>query len=432
MQNKKPSKHLTFEQRCEIEALILQKRSIRSIARELEKSPSTILREINNHMFIETPTLNDCANRSYCLKRNICGSLTCKRLCKDCSRCKRHCTEYVQKQCPQREKEYLNLCNACKRSRKSCNYERHTYKASVAQKQYQTTLTESRNGFDLTCEELNKINEIVSPRIKQGQSVYHILETASNELTVSESTIRRLITNCELDARNIDLRTQVKRKQRSSGRRMTSELTAKAKMGHLYKDFQAYIEQNEVNVVEMDCVEGKKEDSCVLLTLHFPLLHMQLAFIMEEHTSACVVSTLDKIEQALGSELFSQIFEVIVTDNGHEFMDIPSMERSCFSGQRTKIFFCEPNRSDQKGSCENNHKLIRYVIPKGTSMDEYTQFDISLMMNHINSYKRKSLYGKTPFEVAKQLLPEDFFILLGLEAIPAENVLLTPSLLKKH
>ena len=65
-------------------------------------------------------------------------------------------------------------------------------------------------------------------------------------------------------------------------------------------------------------------------------------------------------------------------------------------------------------------------------MDEYTQFDISLMINHINSYKRKSLYGKTPFEVAKQLLPEDFFILLGLEAIPAENVLLTPSLLKKH
>lgn len=169
----------------------------------------------------------------------------------------------------------------------------------------------------------------------------------------------------------------------------------------------------------------------MLLTLHFPVFHMQLAYIMNEHTSSCVVQTLDMLEDVLGSELFKQVFPVIITDNGHEFMDIPGMERSLTGGNRTKIFFCEPNRSDEKGACENNHKLIRYVIPKGTSLEPFFQTDINRMMNHINSYSRKALYGNTPYGVAMKILPEDFFILLGLEIIPPLEVVLNPSLLVK-
>ncbi len=105
------------------------------------------------------------------------------------------------------------------------------------------------------------------------------------------------------------------------------------------------------------------------------------------------------------------------------------MERSLYGGKRTQIFFCEPNRSDEKGSCENNHKFIRYVIPKGTNMDPYNQMQISIMMNHINSYCRESLFGKCPYDMAMAVMPEDFFTLLGLEKIPADEVLLRPSLI---
>ena len=134
----------------------------------------------------------------------------------------------------------------------------------------------------------------------------------------------------------------------------------------------------------------------------------------------------------VGTDLFCEMFPLILTDNGHEFWDMEGMEQSITTGQRTHIFFCEPNRSDQKGACENNHKLFRCSVPKGTSIDGYMQSDMTLAANHINSYRRKSLFGMSPYEQAMKYLPKDFFVLLGLELIPAENVMLKPALLSNR
>jgi len=290
---------------------------------------------------------------------------------------------------------------------------------------------ERRSGFDITLGEMEQINTLVSPMLKNGLSPYHIKQALHDEIPVSEATLRRMIDSCELDARNIDLRNKVKRKTRTK-RTMCNEGDIKAsKIGHLYHDYLKYVKENDCTVVEMDCVEGAKEDKATLLTLHFTAFKMQLAFIMDEQTSINVVSVLDMIEYTLGPELFHTLFPVILTDNGHEFSDIAGMERSIKSGKRTQIFFCEPNRSDEKGHCENNHKYIRYVIPKGTSLEPFSQGDISLMMNHVNSFRRKSLFGKSPYEAAMNVLPPDFFILLGLELIPPDKVILMPKLLSK-
>lgn len=202
------------------------------------------------------------------------------------------------------------------------------------------------------------------------------------------------------------------------------------KDGHKYEDYLKFIEENDVSVWQMDCVEGTKEDAGAILTLHSPEFHLQLLFILKEHTSKCVVDMLDTLEFALGYDIYSHVFEVILTDNGHEFSDLAGMETSIAGGiRRSRVFYCEPNRSDQKGACEENHKMVRYVIPKGTSIDKYMQWDMTLLTNHLNSYPRRSLYGKCPYEVAMRYLPEDFFILIGLERIAAEKVLLQPSLL---
>lgn len=290
-------------------------------------------------------------------------------------------------------------------------------------------MVSSRDGFDLTAGDFQKINDIISPLVKKGQSVYHIVQTNRDMLPVSESTISRLIGANELDICRIDLPQAVKRRPRKKKRSQPGPHVSKA--GHLYKDYLAYIQYNDTHTVQMDCVEGTQEDRAVILTLHFVMLHMQLLFILDEHTSAAVVAILDAIEEALGRELFSSCFPLILTDNGHEFSDIDGIERSVYGGQRTCVFFCDPNRSDQKAACENNHGLLRNIVPKGSSVQHFMQTDMTLAANHLNSYVRKSLFGRCPYDLAMAALPEDFFMLLGLERIPAGEVIMKPGLLKR-
>lgn len=420
---------ISYEERIIIEDMLDSKQTLYAISKKLDRSVSTISREIKNRRE-HFPSKNDCAIVRDCSRKHACNSTSCNYSCKKCHKCKKYCPDYVKLEC----ETVINapyVCNGCHKFY-HCSLERYQYKAKIAQAQYKELLIERRSGFDLTLGELERINSLVSPMIKNGQSPYHIKQTLRDEIPVSESTLRRMIDSCELDARNIDLRNKVKRKQRSH-RNMHNENTATiSKIGHLYKDYLAYIAENDCSVIEMDCVEGKQDENATLLTLHLKDFKLQLALIMNEHTARNVVFSLDMLEETLGTELFQLIFSVCLTDNGHEFSDIAGMERSIHGGQRMKIFFCEPNRSDEKGHCENNHKYIRYIIPKGTSLEPYSQKDISLMMNHVNSFKRKSLFGRSPYEAAMNVLPEDFFILLGLEQIPPEQIILQPRLLKKR
>ena len=425
---KKKGQHLTYGKRCKIETLLSEGYSLRYIAESIGCSPSTVSREIRQHSFTQKSHANDCLNRSDCHRHHVCGGNSCFKKCKTCNKCKHYCEDYVQSFCDTLEEK--GLCNGCCKIH-YCHFEKRIYKADVSENEYREMLVGRRNGFDLTGEQIEQINTLVTPLIRKGQSPYHIKQALGDALPISESTLRRMINGQELDVRAIDLKECVRRKPRKKRRIMHNELTSPSKAGHLYEDYLSYIETHDVSIVEMDCVEGKQEDKKAILTLHFVALHMQLYYIMEEHTAECVVEMLDLIEDAIGTELFREIFGLILTDNGHEFWDFAGMERSITNGKRTMIFFCEPNRSDQKGACENNHKLFRCIVPKGTSIDSFDQTDMIIATNHINSYCRKSLFGKAPYELAMKSIPEDFFTYLGLELIPAQDVRLTPALLRK-
>lgn len=422
--------HLSNADRVIIEDSLSRGESFRCIAAHLSKSPSTISREVQTHKNTMGTGKNDCINKSTCHKNNLCTKGPCRtHRCKSCNiPCKKYCPDYNKGYC-----EILQtapyVCNACHKP--NCPYEQHYYRHTYAQKEYRAMLTERRNGSSLTGEQMEHINQLISPLILNGLSPYHIKQTLQESLPISEATLRRMIDKGEFDARNIDLRNQVKRKPRKKNQKLNTDNINISKIGHVYADYLTYIAEHEVNAVQMDCVEGIKEDKAVLLTLHFPIFRLQLAFIMNKHTSECVVDMLDRIENALGEDLFRQMFPIILTDNGHEFMDITGMERSVFGGKRTIVFFCDPNRPDQKAACENNHKMLRYIIPKGTSLESLCQSQITLMMNHINSYTRKELFGKSPYQFAMQVLPKDFFILLGLEQIPLDEIVLLPSLFRK-
>ena len=87
--------------------------------------------------------------------------------------------------------------------------------------------------------------------------------------------------------------------------------------------------------------------------------------------------------------------------------------------------------SCQKPNCEKNHEYIRKICTKGTSFDNYSQRDINLIMSHINSTPRQSLGGLSPMALAKIMLPHELLNFFDLTEIPADEIVLTPALLKK-
>jgi len=397
-----------------------------------------VSREIKRNIKISNARANDCLHKPNCKLTRVCGKNYCAKVCsRTCPLdCIKYCSKYESAKCDKLlEPPYV--CNGCG-GISSCTLEKHLYRAKYAEECYRSTLTESRSGFDLTDEELVELNALVSPLLEKGQSPYHILTSHKDEIKVSQMTLYKLIDSGLLDANNATLKQKVKRKPRKNTRRgkLHNEVqgVSVAKVGRLWSDFNDYIEENDTFYVQMDCVEGKAAESPALLTLHYPDYQMQLAIYLNRQNAEHVVGAFDYLETTLGTELFMETFPIILTDNGIEFTDIAGMETSCInpSVRRTKVFFCEPNRSDEKGACENNHKLIRDVIPKGTSLLPFDQSDITLMMNHINSYRRKRAFGKSAYDKAMADFPKDFFEKLNLTRIPDDEVTLHPTLLRKR
>lgn len=249
----------------------------------------------------------------------------------------------------------------------------------------------------------------------------------------SEKTIYNYIDDCLLEVRNIDL----PRKVRFRARRKKAEFKVDkgCRVGRSYKEFEAFMEKNpDTAVVQMDSVIGSIGGKC-LLTIHFVESSLMLAFLRDANTSQSVIDIFDKLESKLGGERFNRLFPVIVTDNGSEFSNPKKMEYRKYaiagSGyRRTSIYYCDAGCPYQKGAIEVNHELIRRILPKGSSFDSLTQADVAKMMDHINSYKRKKLNDRSPYETFSFHYGEEVLKLLGCTPVAAEDILLKPSLLK--
>jgi IS30 family transposase len=176
-------------------------------------------------------------------------------------------------------------------------------------------------------------------------------------------------------------------------------------------------------------VEGKKGGK-VLLTLHFVVPQLMLGFLRDANTSQSVIDVFNELYQALQPEAFKRLFQVILGDNGTEFSNPNAIENDLDGNPRASVFYCDPSAPYQKGAIENNHSILRRIIPKGKSLDGFTQQDITKCMNHVNSYTRMNLGDKTPYQVFSTLYGEDLLKKMNIELIQPDEVTLHPSLLK--
>ena len=188
-------------------------------------------------------------------------------------------------------------------------------------------------------------------------------------------------------------------------------------------------EHPDASVRQIDSVEGVK-GGAVLLTIHFVEQQLQLAFLRRNNDSQSVIDIFDRLYLELRTDIFMELFPVLLADNGSEFSNPSAIELDAQGNQRTSIFYCNPSSPYQKGSCENNHELIRRIIPKGTDLSQYTQEKIDLMMSHINSYSRKKLGNKSPYEVFEFQYGKKILDAFHLQRIPADEIILAPELLR--
>lgn len=249
-----------------------------------------------------------------------------------------------------------------------------------------------------------------------------------DELTVCEKTIYNYIDGGMFELKNIDLPRKVRYRVRKP--KVVFKIDRRCRENRTYEDFLAYLEENPVPVVQMDTVKGGVAGK-VLLTLLFVETGLMLAFLRPANTAKSVAAVFNHMDRLLGRETFKKLFPVILTDNGSEFSDPLKIEVDSNGEIRTRIFYCQTNRPDQKGNIEVSHEFIRRVIPKGKSLDQFTQDDINLMMSHINSYNRLKLNDRCPYDLFKFLYSEKILIRLGLKRIATDEVNLTPKLLKQ-
>ena len=395
--------HLSYEDRKNIEDGLNDNKSINQIAKEINRCHSSILREIDrNKKYSEPSSWNNYKINHPDL------DLSCERL-----------------------KHSPYVCNGCK-SRSGCRKIRWTYYAREAQKSYDELIKSSRQGINLNYDEIYKINEIINPLVKKGQTINHLYINHPDILDFSKSSFYKYVNNGVFEFGPLDFPRIVKYKKRKKNPNRRTRKEREILINRKYSDFLDYTSKNPyLNIVEMDTVEGLKTEEDCFLTLFWRKSNFMLIFKLESQTTDEVTRIFEILQTFIPEDDYKKLFPIILTDNGHEFFDVNNIECIHETGEYvTHLFFCDPSASWQKGGIEKNHEFIRYILPKGSSFKNITQEDCDLFMNNINSLCRDSLNGKSPYEAMLFLCDEYILKKLNCYYIKPDDVILNDSLLK--
>ena len=397
--------HLSYEDRKNIEDGLNENKSISEIAKSLNRNHSSILREIDRNKVYTKP--NNYGYSQTTDPKNLYKYQPCERLQK---------TPYV--------------CNGCK-SRSGCRRERYTYYARKADDTYHEVKSESRKGINLTEEDIYNINITLTPLIKKGQTINHLYINHPDILDFSKASFYNYVNKGVFEFKTIDFPRIVKYKKRKNSNKRRTRKEREILINRKYKDFIEYTSNNpELNIVEMDTVEGLKDESDCFLTLLWRKSKFMLIFKLESQTTEEVTRIFEILQTFIPLNVYRNLFQVILTDNGHEFFDVDNIECIHSTGEYvTHLFFCDPHMSCQKGMIEKNHEFIRYVLPKGTSFKRINQDDCDLIMNNINSLCRDSLNGNCPYQAMLFLCDEYILKILNCHYIKPDEINLTDDLL---
>lgn len=394
MTNDKKNKHMTQQDRIEIQECLSKGMTFKDIGARLGKSATTISREVKLHL-------------------------------------KPHTNSFVRTNdlCPKLLKAPF-VCNGCeKRSRSSCSYQRQVYEAKTAQAEYEEVLVESRTGVALNREEFYKTEEVISEAVRNGQHIYHA--AVANNVPVSLASIYRYIHKGYYSVSLLDLPRAVKFKPRNAKHPET--IPKWAREGRRFEDFLQYMEDNcDLPLVQLDTVIGRVGGK-VIMTIHFVNSDFMIGLLLENKSAVEVSEKIRHLKSVLHKADFSfgEIIPVILTDNGGEFSNVDAFESDLNGNVESALFFCEPRSPEEKPEIEKNHTMFRDIVPKGTSFDNFTQDTVNLIFSHVNAVKRKQFNGKSAYDMFSFYYSAELASAFGISYISANEVIQSPKLLTK-
>lgn len=405
--------HLSLEDRKKIQEGIENELTKVQIAKNIGKDPTTVSKEIKKRRKLKPR--NPFNNPISCTKFKQCGI------------CKGECSEYEEIKCLRRDRK-IGVCNLCPDIKK-CRLDKYFYYAKQAHEGYLYTLSDAREGVNLTSKEMLEIVDIIRPLLKKGQSVYQILKNHP-EIKLSAKSLYTYIESGifqDYGINNFSLRRQVSMKKRKSLKKRKEPVNYE---GRRYKDYLEFIENNPtIPTTQMDTVYNHQEGPYIQ-TFIFQNTGLMIGFLHTEKTSESMASSLDILQEKLEDD-YSKLFSLLLTDRGSEFEKYELFEVNIETREiRGNIFYCDPQMPSQKPNVENNHNYVRDIIPNGKSLKHLTQKDVDLMFSHINSTPRKSLNGKTPYETFEFLYNAEILKKLNVQKIEKDMVTLQPYLLK--
>lgn len=418
--------HLTLDERRIILTGITNGSSKTAIAQTIGKNKSTVGKEIKLHRTLthKCKMPLECSNYRKCVHGRQCTA---------------DCPEYIPFKCSRRDRT-PGACNGCPNWSR-CRFDKYQYSPEDAHSDYRAALKDSREGVNLTVQEAKALAGIIAPLLKQGQSPYQIL-AAHPELGISEKTLYNYIENGVFHEiagiTALDLRRQVSRKMpRQKSRGYKKRTDRKYLKGRTYKDYREYVaEYPDVFVTQMDTVYNDGADGPFIQTFKFVPAGVLFAVIHHSKTAEAMKNGVDLLESILGAEIFRKYVHVLLTDRGSEFTAADGMETSPDGTRRTRVFYCDPMQSGQKGTLENKHIELRYILPKGTDLTALGLTDqnaLNLVVSHVDSAPVEKLGGKSPLELA-EFMYSDLYEKLeayGIHKIEKDKVILKPYLLKK-
>lgn len=416
--------HLNYEDRKIIQTGIENGSTKTSIANTIGKDNSTVGKEIALHRT---------------LKSKCALPLECKAYqhCKLGRNCTIACPRYVPFKCNRRDRS-PGACNGCSNYSK-CRFDKYWYDASTAEKEYRRELVDARQGVNLTTSEAKAIADVVGPLLNQGISPYSVMQSHP-ELGICEKTLYNYIESGILKAFGVDafsLRRQLSRKlPKQKAVQYKKREDRSFLKGRTFKEYKEYIaEHPNAGIVQMDTVYNDVSNGPFIQTFKFKNIPFFFALYHQSKTAADMVSGVDTLESILGKNLFNKYVEVLLTDRGGEFYSANDLEFRPDGTRRTRVFYCDPMQSGQKGTLENNHIELRYILPKESDLFALGltgQKPLDLICAHLNSVPKESLHGKSHFDCLSFFAPDLFkrFMDYGLTVIPCDDILLKPALIK--